>query len=109
MSYNGNRESWKAAVDILSILSLLFLVIFCPLWMQHSPHTHDAQGHFVWIVKASFVVTPFCSLGLIWLSVRGARSTREQHYRPLRFVHWVISCLAMNYFVYLILTNLVWN
>jgi hypothetical protein len=101
--------SWKLGVDVLAGLSFFFLVIFCPLWMHSHPHIRDAQGEVVWMVKASIVVTPVCALGLIWLCVRAARSIPALYFRPLYFVHWVITYLAMNFFVYLILTNLVWN
>jgi hypothetical protein len=99
----------KIAIDILSIVAFVFLVTFCPLWMRFHPHIRDEQGHLVWVVKVSFVVTPLCALGLVWLCIRGARSMPALYFRPLYFVHWVITCLAMNYFVYLILTNLVWS
>ena|SRR5580700_5682987 len=103
------RHSWKTAVDILSIASFIFLVIVCPLWMHSHPHIRDVQGDVVWIVKASIIVTPLCALGLIWLCVRAARSRPALYFKPLYFVHWVITYLATNYFVYLILTNLVWS
>jgi hypothetical protein len=96
-------------VDLLAVLSFVFLVIVCPLWTHYNPHIRDTQGRVVWMVKASLVVTPLCALGLIWLCVRGARSMPALYFRPLYCVHWVITCLAMNYFVYLILTNLVWS
>jgi hypothetical protein len=53
----------KTAVDVLSVASFIFLVIICPLWLHYHPHTRDTQGHFVLVVKASFVVTPICVFG----------------------------------------------
>ena len=111
MSDKRNREAWKVGIDTLSMVSFVFLVIVCPLWMHYHPHTHDAQGHFVWMVKASFAVTPPCALGLIWIFVRYSRFVPAEYSlsKPLIFVRWVLAFLAMNCLVYLILTNMVWN
>jgi hypothetical protein len=111
MSNKRIREPWKTAVDILSGLSFFFLVIFCPIWIHFEPHTRDAQGHWVGIVRATFVVTPLCAFGLIWLFVRAVRLIPPQYSlsKPLNFVRWLLAWFAANCLVYLILTNLVWS
>jgi hypothetical protein len=60
----------KITVDILSVISLVFFFIICPIWLRHSPGSHDANGNVTPLIKLLIADILPSGFGIIWLLKR---------------------------------------